>query len=61
VTPDAYRLALAALGLSHSKAADVLEISKRTSLRYAKHGVPVYAHNRMRRRLKRLANAEETK
>ena len=55
MTPDAYRLALADLGLSHSKAADAIEISKRTSLRYAKHGVPTIYAERIKRRLDRLA------
>lgn len=40
MAPDQYRAELATLGLSIRGARKVLNVSARTSTRYAKHGVP---------------------
>lgn len=43
MTPDSFRQALTALGLSQTQAAKVLGISPRTARRYAKRGAPDWA------------------
>jgi len=60
MTANDYRAAILALGLSQVKAGEALEISERTSRRYAATGVPIYAIPRITRRLNRLADAKET-
>ena len=55
MTSDQYRAAISALGLSQAGAGEALEISERTSRRYAMKGVPTYAIPRITRRLARLA------
>lgn len=59
MTANEYRAAILALGLSQVKAGEALEISERTSRRYARDGIPAYAINRIRRRLDRLADARK--
>jgi len=56
MTSDQYRAAISALGLSQAGAGVALEISERTSRRYAMKGVPTYAVQRITNRLVRLAN-----
>lgn len=61
MTATEYRAAILALGLSQVKAGEALEISERTSRRYAQTGVPEYAITRIKRRLQRLADARKEK
>jgi len=60
MTANEYRAAILALDLSQVKAGEALEISERTSRRYARDGVPAYAIPRITRRLKRLADEKGT-